>query len=124
MLDAFASLLSYYQQVGSLSELMLEMAQQGQWELLIDQEKKYVFAVAKIAEHTGAMTAVLSDHQQQCIARVFQQLIKNEEEVKRLMQQRLSELHGMISVSSKQHTLNAAYSKFSDSASILPGDIK
>ncbi|WP_084790283.1 flagellar protein FliT [Candidatus Sodalis sp. SoCistrobi] len=105
MLDAFASLLSYYQQVDSLSELMLEMAQQGQWELLIDQEKKYVFAVAKIAEHTGAMTAVLSEDQQQCIARVFQQLIKNEEEVKRLMQQRLSELHGMISVSSKQHTL-------------------
>ncbi|CAK8743687.1 Flagellar protein FliT [Sodalis praecaptivus] len=39
MLDAFASLLSYYQQVDSLSELMLEMAQQGQWDLLIDQEK-------------------------------------------------------------------------------------
>ncbi|WP_410015378.1 flagellar protein FliT [Sodalis sp. C49] len=123
-MDACPSLLAHYQQILALSENMLSMARQSEWDALVYIEEKYVQAVAKIAELNSLLENPLSTVIQDNIALVLQQLLKNEHEVNQLLQSRLDQLKELIGQSNRQQSINSAYHKFSDRASMLPGEIK
>lgn len=124
MMDACPSLLAHYQKILVLSENMLSMARQSEWDALVYIEEKYVQAVAKIAELNSRQESPLSTVIQDNIARVLQQLLKNEHEVNHLLRSRLDQLKELIGQSNRQQSINSAYHKFSDRASMLPGEIK
>lgn len=124
MMDACPSLLAHYQQILVLSENMLMLARQSEWDNLVFIEEKYVHAVAQISELNAKQEGKLSDMAEQDVADVLRQLLENEKEINKLLQARLNELRDLISQSGRQQKLNAAYHQFSDRASMLPGEIK
>ena len=124
MMDACPSLLDHYQQILALSENMLLMARQSEWDTLVYIEEKYVQAVAKISELNNTQDNILPVVIQEKIALVLRQLLKNESEVNQLLQARLNQLRDLIGQSNRQQSINSTYHKFSDRASMLPGEIK
>jgi flagellar protein FliT len=117
MMDACPSLLAHYQQILVLSENMLVMARQSEWDNLVFIEEKYVHAVAEISELNAKQDdKPLSGVTQDEIAVVLRQLLSNEKEINQLLQ--------VISQSSRQQRLNSTYHKFSDRTSMLPGEVK
>ncbi|QWA13963.1 flagellar protein FliT [Sodalis ligni] len=123
-MDACPSLLAHYQQILVLSENMLLMARQSEWDTLVYIEEKYVHAVAKISELNASQENSLPGVIQDKIALLLRQLLKNETEVNELLQARLNQLRDLIGQSNRQQTVNSTYHKFSDRASMLPGEIK
>jgi len=124
MMDACLSLLAHYQQILVLSENMLLMARQSEWDNLITIEEKYVHAVAVISDVHASQEETLPSVTQDKIALVLRQLLENEREINQLLQARLNQLRGLIGKSSRQQKINSTYHKFSDRASLLPGEIK
>lgn len=124
MMDACLSLLDHYQQILALSENMLLMARQSEWDTLIYIEEKYVHAVAKIAELNAGQVTALPAEIQDKISSILQVLLNNENEVNQLLQARLDQLRELIGQSNRQQSVNSAYHKFADRSSMLPGDIK
>ncbi len=125
MMDACLSLLAHYQQILVLSENMLSMARQSDWDNLVYVEEKYVQAVAQISERNAKLgntplPAAIEDD----IALVLRQLLENEKEVNQLLQARLNQLRDLIGQSNRQQAINSTYHKFSDRASMLPGEVK
>ncbi|TKI08363.1 flagella biosynthesis regulatory protein FliT [Martelella alba] len=123
-MDACPSLLDHYQQILALSENMLMMARESEWDTLVYIEEKYVQAVAKITELNNSQDNALPTVIQEKISLVLRQLLKNESEVNRLLQARLNQLRELIGQSNRQQSVNSTYHKFSDPASMLPGEIK
>jgi flagellar protein FliT len=125
MMDACPSLLAHYQQILVLSENMLVMARQSEWDNLVFIEEKYVHAVAEISELNAKQDdKPLSGVTQDEIAGGGRQLLSNEKEINQLLQVRLNQLRDLISQSSRQQRLNSTYHKFSDRTSMLPGEVK
>ncbi|WP_413738621.1 flagellar protein FliT [Sodalis sp. RH21] len=124
MMDACPALLAHYQHILVLSENMLSMARQSEWDALVYIEEKYVQAVSNISELNAGIEQTLPALIQDNITTLLRQLLDNENEVNQLLQARMRQLKELISQSARQQTLNSAYHKFSDLASILPGEIK
>ncbi|XBS68359.1 flagellar protein FliT [Acerihabitans sp. KWT182] len=124
MMDACPSLLAHYQQILVLSENMLLMARQSEWDNLVYIEEKYVHAVAKISELNLKQETLLSGATQDEITLVIRQLLDNEKEINQLLQARLNQLRDLIGQSNRQQKINSTYHKFSDRESMLPGEIK
>ncbi|MCP1440625.1 flagellar protein FliT [Erwinia persicina] len=100
-------LLSIYQQLLVLSQSMLRLATEGEWDKLIEMEVDYVSAVGKLAECTQ-QTPVSAQTQDQ-LRPVLRHILANEAEVKNLLQARKAELAQLISQTSRQKTVNKAY---------------
>ncbi len=124
MMDACPSLLAHYQHIIALSENMLLMARQSEWDALVYIEEKYVQAVAKIAELNNIVEQPLSAQVQEKISSLLRQLLDNESEVNKLLQARMSELQTLIGQSTRQQSVNSTYQKFADRTSILSGEVK
>lgn len=110
-------LLSAYQQIYTQSNQMIALAQAGQWDALIELEANYLQAVEKTAKFTGisgADTAL-----QPVLHRKLQQILSNETELKRLLQQRMDELTVLIGQSMRQQVVNSTYGQFPDRALLL-----
>jgi flagellar protein FliT len=110
-------LLSAYQQIHTLSEQMITLAQAGQWDALIDMEMNYVQAVEKTAQLAGIPEP--SSSLQDILRGKLQQILKNETELKRLMQLRMDELTVLIGQSTRQSVVNSTYGQFHDRALLL-----
>ncbi|ERK08227.1 flagella biosynthesis regulatory protein FliT [Serratia fonticola] len=110
-------LLSAYQQIHTLSEQMITLAQAGQWDALIEMEIGYVQAVEKTAQLAGIPEP--SSTLQDILRSKLQQILKNETEVKRLMQLRMDELTVLIGQSTRQSAVNSTYGQFHDRALLL-----
>ncbi|RLM27228.1 hypothetical protein BIY29_03120 [Brenneria alni] len=117
------SMLNGYQSILNLSIDMLQLAQQADWEKLIELEQQYVNAINKLPVITEEQphNATLSEQQQ--IQDYLQQILHNESEISRLLKVRMEELKTLIGTSSRQKSVNQAYHKFADDESMLPGDI-
>ena len=124
MMDACPSLLAHYQQILLLSENMLLMARQSEWDNLVYIEEKYVHAVAKISELNVKQEDPLSGATQDEMTLILRQLLDNEKEINQLLQARLNQLRNLIGQSNRQQKINSTYHKFSDRTSMLPGEIK
>ncbi|TQI81066.1 flagellar protein FliT [Serratia fonticola] len=110
-------ILSTYQQIHSLSSQMIVLAQAGQWDALIEMEVSYLLAVEKTAQF-----AEFSEHSlalQEILRNKLQQILSNETELKRLLQQRMDELKLLIDQSTRQNIVNSTYGQFHDRALLL-----
>lgn len=87
-------LLAAYQQIYSLSSQMIALAQTGRWEELVELEFAYVTAVEKTAAFTGQAGPSMA--LQEMLRNKLQQILDNETELKRLLQQRMDELKTLI----------------------------
>lgn len=110
-------ILSTYQQIHTLSSQMIVLAQTGQWDALIEMEVSYLLAVEKTAQF-----AEFSEHPlalQEILRNKLQQILSNETELKRLLQQRMDELKLLIDQSTQQNIVNNTYGQFHDRALLL-----
>ncbi|HGM5489925.1 TPA: flagella biosynthesis regulatory protein FliT [Serratia fonticola] len=116
-MEHYQQLLSAYQQIQTLSEQMITLAQAGQWDALIEMELVYVQAVEKTAKLVTI--AELSPTLQEILRNKLQQILNNETELKRLMQLRMDELTVLIGQSTRQSVVNSTYGQFHDRALLL-----
>ncbi|MBV4366375.1 flagella biosynthesis regulatory protein FliT [Erwinia sp. BNK-24-b] len=100
-------LMSLYQQLLVLSQSMLRLATDGDWDQLIEMEADYVSAVGKLAECTR-QTPVPAQTQAQ-LRPVLRHILDNEAEVKTLLEARKEQLSVLISQTSRQKSVNKAY---------------
>ncbi|WP_380178888.1 flagella biosynthesis regulatory protein FliT [Kalamiella sp. sgz302252] len=100
-------LMSIYQQLLVLSQSMLRLATEGDWDKLIEMEVDYVSAVEKLAACTQ-QTPVPAQTQDQ-LRPVLRHILDNEAEVKNLLQARKAELSRLISQTGRQKSVNKAY---------------
>ncbi|WP_025121533.1 MULTISPECIES: flagella biosynthesis regulatory protein FliT [unclassified Serratia (in: enterobacteria)] len=116
-MEHYQQLLSAYQQIQTLSEQMISLAQGGQWDVLIEMELIYVQAVEKTAKLVTI--SELSPALQEILRNKLQQILNNETELKRLMQLRMDELTVLIGQSTRQSVVNSTYGQFHDRALLL-----
>ncbi|CAI0787008.1 MULTISPECIES: flagella biosynthesis regulatory protein FliT [Serratia] len=110
-------LLAAYQQIFTLSSHMIVLAQTGRWEELVEQELAYVTAVEKTAAFTGQAGPSMA--LQELLHHKLQQILDNETELKRLLQQRMDQLKELIGQSTRQNVVNSTYGQFHDRALLL-----
>lgn len=110
-------LLSAYQQIYTLSSQMIALAQSSQWEDLVELEMAYVKAVEKTADFADACGSSIA--LQESLHRKLQQILDNENELKRLLQLRMDELKVLIGQSTQQNVINNTYGQFHDQALLL-----
>lgn len=116
-MEHYQQLLLAYQQIQTLSEQMISLAQAGQWDALIEMEVIYVQAVEKTAKLVTITE--LSSALQEILRNKLQQILNNETELKRLMQLRMDELTVLIGQSTRQSAVNSTYGQFHDRALLL-----
>jgi flagellar protein FliT len=110
-------LLAAYQQIFTLSSHMIVLAQTGRWEELVEQELAYVTSVEKTAAFTGQAGPSMA--LQELLHHKLQQILDNETELKRLLQQRMDQLKELIGQSTRQNVVNNTYGQFHDRALLL-----
>lgn len=86
----------------ALSNTMLSLAQSGKWDELIEQEVAYVSLVEEISTTPFPPD---SKHIQDQAMVILNQVLQNELLLKDLLQERMSELSGLIAQTNKQKTL-------------------
>lgn len=102
-------LLTIYQQLLELSQAMLRLAAEGQWDELIAKEMEYVSAVQKLARATEE--AQPSSHIQEQLRPVLRHILENEREVKSLLQARMDELAKLVGQNTRQKSVLTAYGR-------------
>lgn len=110
-------LLAAYQQVYSLSSQMIVLAQTERWEDLVELELSYVTAMERTAAFTGQAGPSMA--LQELLHHKLQQILDNETELKRLLQQRMNQLKELIGQSTRQNVVNNTYGQFHDRALLL-----
>ncbi|KYQ96386.1 flagellar biosynthesis protein FliT [Serratia plymuthica] len=110
-------LLAAYQQIYALSSQMLALAQTERWENLVELELAYVQAVEKTADFTGKAGPSMA--LQELLRNKLQQILDNENELKRLLQRRMDQLKELIGQSTRQSVVNSTYGQFHDRALLL-----
>lgn len=103
--------ISRWQRIMLLSQSLLELAQRGEWELLLEQEVNYLQSIENVA--ISQTPPDITRNIQDMVASYIRQTLENENALKVLLQQRLSELSKLIGQSTRQQTLNNAYGKLS-----------
>ncbi len=100
-------LLAEYQQVLVLSEQMLVLATEEKWDELVNMEITYINAIENTIRHSMPS---FSTTQQEKLKKILSAILKNECEIKRLLQLRMmavsKQLMGQIN---HQQAVNAAY---------------
>lgn len=102
-------LITTYQQLLTLSQVMLRLATEGEWEALISKEMDYVSAVQKLARSTEDAAPSVQVLEQ--LRPILRHILDNEAEVKRLLQIRMDELASLVGQSSRQKSVLSAYGK-------------
>jgi len=104
-------LVSRWQRVALLSQSLLELAQRGEWDLLLEQEVTYLQTIEAVMKTQTPQGLQQSVHD--LVACYLKQTLDNEVLLKQLLQQRLNELSGLISQSTRQQSLNSTYGRLS-----------
>ncbi|MFD1802637.1 flagella biosynthesis regulatory protein FliT [Mixta tenebrionis] len=108
---AHLDLLRAYQQLLMLSNTLLSLAQQGQWEALIGQEVSYLRAVESVTQAVDGTTLPAAVQTQ--IRPLLRQLLDNESQVKNLLSSRMNELRALVSQGNQQKNITSAYGHLS-----------
>ena len=100
-----------WQRIALLSHSLLDLAQRGEWDLLLEQEVTYLQCIEVVMEEQTppGITRSIQD----LVAGYIKQTLDNEQLLKTLLQQRLDELSNLIGQSTRQKTLNNAYGRLS-----------
>nr|5KP0_A Chain A, Flagellar protein FliT,Flagellum-specific ATP synthase [Salmonella enterica subsp. enterica serovar Typhimurium str. LT2] len=83
-----------WQRIALLSQSLLELAQRGEWDLLLQQEVSYLQSIETVMEKQTppGITRSIQD----MVAGYIKQTLDNEQLLKGLLQQRLDELSSLI----------------------------
>ncbi|POT59435.1 flagella biosynthesis regulatory protein FliT [Citrobacter amalonaticus] len=100
-----------WQRIALLSQSLLELAQRGEWDLLLEQEVTYLQSIETVMEAQTPQGITRSV--QDLVAGYIKQTLDNEQILKGLLQQRLDELSHLIGQSTRQKSLNNAYGRLS-----------
>ncbi|MDN8599070.1 flagella biosynthesis regulatory protein FliT [Citrobacter enshiensis] len=100
-----------WQRIALLSQSLLELAQRGEWDLLLEQEVSYLQSIETVVETQTPPGITRSV--QELIAGYIKQTLDNEQRLKVLLQQRLDELSNLIGQSTRQQSLNHTYGRLS-----------
>ncbi|MDU1062148.1 MAG: flagella biosynthesis regulatory protein FliT [Leclercia adecarboxylata] len=103
--------LNRWQRIALLSQSLLELAQRGEWNLLLEQEVIYLKSIETVAE--AQTPPGLTRSIQDMVAAYIKQTLDNEQQLKLLLKHRLDELSGLIGQTSRQQSLNNAYGRLS-----------
>ncbi len=103
--------LNRWQRIALLSQSLLELAQRGEWNLLLEQEVIYLQSIETVAE--AQTPPGLTRSIQDMVAAYIKQTLDNEQQLKLLLKHRLDELRGLIGQTSRQQSLNNAYVRLS-----------
>ncbi|HED2610207.1 TPA: flagella biosynthesis regulatory protein FliT [Citrobacter koseri] len=100
-----------WQRIALLSQSLLELAQRGEWDLLLEQEVTYLQSIETVMETQTppGITQSLQD----MVAGYIKQTLDNEQLLRSLLQERLDELSNLIGQSARQKSLNNAYGRLS-----------
>lgn len=103
----------------SLSQKILHLAVNGQWDTLVEQEIVYVQSVEGLVNTPipDEIDSVMRLHLRQ----ILQEVMDNEAKVKQLLQKRMDELSSLMGQSLKQKSINTTYNEFAGQR-MLPGD--
>lgn len=104
-------LISRWQRVALLSQSLLELAQRGEWDLLLEQEVTYLQTIEAVMNTQTPQG--LQQNIQDLVAGYLKQTLENETLLKQLLQARLNELSSLIGQSSRQQNLNHTYGRLS-----------
>ncbi|QHM71460.1 flagella biosynthesis regulatory protein FliT [Mixta intestinalis] len=119
-MTAHLDLLRGYQQLLMLSNTLLSLAQQGQWDALIGQEVSYLQAVESVTQAVDGATLPAAVQAQ--IRPLLRQLLDNETQVKTLLANRMDELRALVSQGNQQKNITSAYGRLSGTL-LSPGDL-
>ncbi|QMI05550.1 flagella biosynthesis regulatory protein FliT [Citrobacter sp. RHB25-C09] len=100
-----------WQHIARLSQSLLELAQRGEWDHLLEQEVTYLQSIEAVVETQTppGITRSIQD----IVAGYIKETLDNEVLLKVLLQQRLDELSSLIGQSSRQQTINNTYGRLS-----------
>ncbi|TNV22995.1 flagella biosynthesis regulatory protein FliT [Buttiauxella sp. B2] len=110
-MSPYVELISRWQNVVLLSQSLLELAQRGEWDLLLEQEVAYLQGIEIL--NTNPIPPETAKSVQDMLQQNLEQILANEQALKNLLQQRLDELSALIGQSSRQQTLNHTYGRLS-----------
>ncbi|MFC3395214.1 flagella biosynthesis regulatory protein FliT [Brenneria rubrifaciens] len=113
-------LLRSYQHLLTLSQTILDLAINGEWDALVAQEIVYVQSVENLSK--TPIPTNLDGVMQLHFRQVLQQVLDNEAQIKQLLQKRMDELSSLMGQSLKQKSLNAKYSGLAGHQ-VLPGEL-
>jgi len=119
MMSSNIDLLRRYQQLLMLSNTMLTLAKQSQWDELIGHEMGYLQAVEGVKQ--AAESCTLSAALQAQIRPLLRQLLDNETLIKNLLTHRMVELRTLVNQGNQQKNITSAYSGFSGNI-LYPSD--
>ncbi|QCR35843.1 flagellar protein FliT [Nissabacter sp. SGAir0207] len=111
-MDRHPHLITEYQLVFGLSEQMLALANQAQWQALVEMEIQY----ARQVERATALMAAseVPDPTQAAIRTLLDRTLANEAQVTQLLRARMDQLAELIGHTSRQKELSHAYGQFAD----------
>ncbi|AIR62810.1 flagella biosynthesis regulatory protein FliT [Cedecea neteri] len=118
-MNDFISSLNEWYALHALSQTMLDLAHSGQWDELIEQEVKYVQLVEAIANNPIAQSSQRSQEEAKAL---LDMILANENQIKGLLNSRLSELRDLIDQSGRQKSLNNTYGFLSGNV-LTPSDL-
>lgn len=118
-MSAHVDLLRRYQQLLMLSNTMLTLAQQSQWDELIGHEVSYLQSVESLT-HAADNTTLPAALQPQ-VRQLLKQLLDNETLIKSLLVNRMDELRTLVSQGNQQKNVTSAYGQFSGNV-LYPSD--
>lgn len=102
-------LLSHHQQRFSLSQQLVVLAQSEQWETLLEWEARYL---EKVEDPSASLPFYeLSPAAQEALTHLQQKILRNEQQLRQLLQQRKEILITLIVHCTQQHVLNNTYGK-------------
>ena len=104
-------LISRWQNAVLLSQSLLELAQRGEWDLLLEHEMAYLQSIEIL--NASPIPPRTAKSVQDMLQQKLEQILANEQALKNLLQQRLDEISSLIGQSSRQQTLNHAYGRLS-----------
>lgn len=104
-------LINRWQRVALLSQSLLELAQRGEWDLLLEQEVTYLQSIEAVMKTQTPQE--MQQSIQDLVASYLKQTLENEALLKQLLGRRLDELILLISQSTRQQSLNNTYGRLS-----------
>lgn len=100
-------LLLVYENVAAITGQMLSAAQASNWDLLVKLEASCTSQAQVITEHSGQVQ--LADGERQNKARIIQQILANDRQIRDLVEPRMAKLSEMMRYSTTQTKIARAY---------------
>lgn len=105
-----AEFISHWINIAHESQALLDLAQEGEWDKILNQEENYLDNFETVLQE---LPQNISQSEQNTIENCLKKILENEAILKILLQQRLDKLSLLIKQSIRQRSVNTAYGSIS-----------